>query len=281
MFWLTLRAAQLFPLIMKEKPDLALSHGSRSQILLANFLKIPSVVIFDYEFSKGIPLINPDWAISPNIISDEIYNGKTKILKYQGIKEDVYIPFFKPDNKIKNELGLDENKIIITIRPPATEAHYFKIDSEKLFEAALDFLCKKENIQIILLPRSEGQKEFIIKKWAYWFSNSKIIIPEFAVDGLNLIWHSDLVISGGGTMNREAAALGVPVYSIFRGKIGAVDKYLSDEGRLILIEDEKDIREKILLKHRDRSINSIRQNNNALKTILNYIESILNNSKIK
>jgi len=82
-------------------------------------------------------------------------------------------------------------------------------------------------------------------------------------------------------MNREAAALGVPVYSIFRGKIGAVDKYLSDEGRLILIEDEKDIREKILLKHRDRSINSIRQNNNALKTILNYIESILNNSKIK
>ena len=108
---------------------------------------------------------------------------------------------------------------------------------------------------MIILPRNERtQKDFIYRTWPTWCEEGKIAIPEQVVDGLNLIWHSDLVISGGGTMNREAAALGVPVYSIFRGTLGAVDKYLAERGRLVMIQTEGDVESKIDLVKRPRGL---------------------------
>src|SRR5208337_311417 len=98
-----------------------------------------------------------------------------------------------------------------------------------------------------LLPRNKKQGEAIRGRFPQWFESRKTVIPERALDGLNLIWHSDLVVSGGGTMNREAAALGVPVYSIFRGTVGEVDKHLSAEGRLVLVETADEVRSKIEL----------------------------------
>jgi len=136
-------------------------------------------------------------------------------------------------------------------------------------------VMKKENIQIVLLPRSEKQKAFVGKRWASYIAERRIIIPKHAVDGLNLIWHSDLVISGGGTMNREAAALGVPVYSIFRGKIGAVDRYLSEKGRLILIENKAQLYSKIVLARRDKSFNPASSDNLALQKIVSHIVNII------
>ena len=82
--------------------------------------------------------------------------------------------------------------------------------------------CKTPGVKIVLLPRNQKQVELVRRKWPTWFENGKTVIPSAAIDGLNLMWHSDLVVSGGGTMNREAAALGVPVFSIFKGTIGAV-----------------------------------------------------------
>ena len=107
----------------------------------------------------------------------------------------------------------------------------------------------------------------------------KIIIPEKVVDGLNLIWNSDLVISGGGTMNREAAALGVPVYSIFRGKIGAVDRYLSENGRLTLIKNIEDIRTKITLVKREQQLAPKQKNNSALKSIVDGVISVIEDDR--
>ena len=101
-------------------------------------------------------------------------------------------------------------------------------------------------------------------------------MPEHAVDGLNLVWSSDLVVSGGGTMNREAAALGVPVYSIFRGQIGAVDRYLVQQGRLTLIENVDDVRTKIILGRRERSAKPGTGDSRVLQVIVNNIISILN-----
>jgi len=111
--------------------------------------------------------------------------------------------------------------------------------------------------------------------WPQWCNNGKIIIPEQVVNGLNLIWYSDLVVSGGGTMNREAAALGVPVYSIFRGKIGAVDKYLAETGRLTLLESVGDIRTKIILAPRHRPAKPEHTNRAALERIIDEVVSVL------
>jgi uncharacterized protein len=272
---LLIRALQLMPTVMKEKPDLAVSHGSRSQILIASILNIPTVVIADYEFTQAVA--RPTYVIVPEMIPDNSVKGYGKsVFKYPGIKEDVYVPDFKPDPSIYRELGIREEELIVTIRPPATEAHYHNPESELLFEATINFLGKQTNTRMVILPRNEKKQTAWVKSnWSEWCDSRKIIFPEHVVDGLNLIWHSDLVISGGGTMNREAAALGVPVYSIFRGKIGAVDRYLSDNGRLTLLETVGDVQTKILLNKRDRSTKLDNSKRNALGKIMEHIERIV------
>jgi predicted glycosyltransferase len=273
------RAFQLNSIIRKEKPELALSHGSRAQLILSNILKIESVLITDYEHAKGIPLAYPSWAIVPEIIpSDRFPFHAHKIVKYPGIKEDVYIPNFTPDNAIYSKLDIENEteNILITIRPPAIEAHYHNPQSEILFESSINYLLSLDNIIMVILPRSNKQNHVINSTWNEAIRNKKIIIPSHALDGINLIWHSDLVISGGGTMNREAAALGVPVYSIFRGKIGAVDRYLSESGRLILIETVGDIKDKIQIEKRKKILKHEFVNKPALNSIVNSIIKIYN-----
>jgi predicted glycosyltransferase len=125
-----------------------------------------------------------------------------------------------------------------------------------------------------MLPRNENQGTLLRSRWSQAIEEKRIIIPERAMDGLNLIWNSDLVISGGGTMNREAAALGVPVFSIFRGQIGAVDRYLAETGRLILIEKVEDIRQKISLERRKSAHWRSANKGAVLESIVDAINSI-------
>jgi len=270
------RSLQLIPTVLREKPVLALSHGSRSQLLVANLLRIPSVTIADYEFARIWMLVHPTWVITPEIIADSaIHARQDHILKYPGIKEDVYVPRFNPDPMVLAKFGVDRADVVVLVRPPATEAHYHRPESDELFEGVLNFLGGKPQVKMILLPRNERQGADIRSKWATLFATGQILIPNSVLDGLNLIWHSDLVISGGGTMNREAAALGVPVYSIFRGKIGAVDRYLASVERLTLIENLEDIGNKLILKKRNRSSTVQKRPNTTLSTIMQHITTIL------
>jgi predicted glycosyltransferase len=271
------RALQLMPEMLRFRPQLALSHGSRSQLVVANLLGIPSVTVADYEFAKIWMLVRPTWVITPEIIpSEKVHCSKDRILTYPGIKEDVYVPRFKPDPSILRTLGLEpSNDLIVVIRPPATEAHYHRPETDVLFTEVVNFLGSKADVKMILLPRNERQAADTRAKWAALFANRRILIPSRVTDGLNLIWHSDLVISGGGTMNREAAALGVPVYSIFRGEIGAVDRYLASTGRLILIERPQEVAEKLILAKRDRSHQAANHLSDTLNAIVTHVQTIL------
>ncbi len=246
---LIFRAMQLASTVLREKPILALSHGSRSQLILANTLGIPSLVIYDYEHANGLFFIHPDCVIVPEVIPDSALDSRTlNVRKYPGIKEDVYVPSFKPQTGILRELGVDDTDIVVTLRPPATEAHYHSPLSDVLFSEVIENVAVAENTRMVLLPRNRNQELEIRSKWPALFDCRKIIVPSQVVDGLNLIWFSDLVISGGGTMNREAAAMGVPVYSIFMGKAGVVDRYLADNGRLIILQTVEDVRTILQLK---------------------------------
>jgi uncharacterized protein len=270
------RAMQLAPVIFPYAPDLAISHGARSQLLLCNLAKIKSILLADYEFSKIVPMAEPNWLIVPEAISDSAAGfNEERIRKYPGIKENVYVPYFKPDASLLSTLGLTEQNIIVTVRPPATEAHYHNPASDILFYDLMEKLIRNPQVRVILLPRNKSQQIELAKSKPEWFSEGKIVIPSKAIDGLNLIWNSDLVVSGGGTMNREAAALRVPVYSIFRGTIGAVDKYLVGEGRLTLIENIEDIDSKIRIEKRERSEQQSSTENKTLESIINHIEEIL------
>jgi uncharacterized protein len=271
-----LRAAYLLPMIMKEKPDLSVSHGSRSQFLSSKVLGIPTVMIYDYEFTAGVGFLRPDWLFAPHYIPDSGRpHEKNTLMKYPGLKEDVYVPRLRPDASVLGQLGLNQSDLIVTVRPPATEAHYHNPEADTLLEAALDLLVHRPDVRVILLPRNEKQAKVLRKAWAEWIANRKIVIPEHVVDGLNLIWFSDLVISGGGTMNREAAALGIPVYSIFRGRIGAIDRYLAANGRLVLIETPEDIETKVRFVKRGSIEQKRGDEGAALRSIVNGIISIV------
>lgn len=255
-----LRALQMRDFAKREQPTLALSHGSRAQLLVASMMGIPSVLMMDYEHVQFLPGIRPTMIMMPALLADWVRQTQSSkrlytdlIRFYPGIKEDVYVPQFHPDPQLLADLGIGSRALVVTIRPPATEAHYHNPASEILFETTMAYLSSQADVQIILLPRTSKQAAQATARWEQRIRDHKIIIPEHAVDGLNLLWFSDLVISGGGTMNREAAALGVPVYSIFRGTIGAVDDYLSREGRLTLLESAEDVVKKIKLVRRDKA----------------------------
>jgi predicted glycosyltransferase len=270
------RAVELMFVALHEAPDLALAVCSRSQLVASTLLRIPSFFIGDYEHATGWVLIRPTWLMCPEVIpNSEIRMPSNRILKWPGIKEDVYVPRFSPDPNIRPLLGLREHDVVATLRPPANEAHYHSPHSDELFTATVEFLSKFPNIKLVVLPRNGNQELELRKRWPELFSNGTMRIPTRVVDGLNLIWNSDFVISGGGTMNREAAALGVPVYSVFRGKIGAVDQYLARRGRLVLLESVEDIQTKISIAQRNRPVRPQKQSETILRTIVRQITAVV------
>ena len=269
------RAAQLAVPVLRERPDLAVSHGSRSQLLLSTILRIPAVTIGDYEHAKVFAVVKPQYVIVPQVFPDDAWHMSPKrVLKYPGIKEDVYVPRFKPDPSLVSQLGLTASNILVTVRPPATHAHYHNPESEVIFDAVMRRLIADTNVRVVLLPRTPEQEASIRENWRLYFESGQLRIPVHVVDGLNLIWFSDLVISGGGTMNREAAALNVPVYSTFRGKIGVVDHYLVDQGRLVLIESVSDVEQKISIVRRQRGATPDTVGK-TLGAIVNHIQNVI------
>ncbi len=271
------RALHLVPAVLgKGKPDLALSVCSRSQLIVSSLLRIPIMFMGDYEHATGWVLVHPTWIILPEVIpSSVMHMPPDRMYKFPGIKEDVYVPRFVPSPGIRAELGLREEDVVVTVRPPANEAHYYVPESDTLFDAAVDFISKSPGAKLVALPRNDRQASDLRKRWPDLFSSGAMRIPDHVVNGLNLIWHSEFVVSGGGTMNREAAALGVPVYSVFRGKIGAVDRYLSSRGRLVLLESTQDVQTKVAIIKRERPAGPEKRTEAILQGIINHITTVM------
>ena len=276
---LGIRTLQMAPSVIRAKPDLALSHGSRSQFLLSSVLRIPTVTVADYEHVHWMGVLHHSWVIAPEVIPNRALCAmgyeEDRILRYPGIKEDVYVPTFRPDASIKQRLALSERDLVVTIRPPATEAHYHNPESDRLLDSVLKLVSQHPDSKVILLPRTQHQEVQLRKQWPQLFKAGRIIVPPHALNGLDLIWCSDLVISGGGTMNREAAALGVPVYSTFRGKTGAVDEYLAKTGRLVLLHSLEDVAHKLRLVRRNGHARPQAPAQPILQTIVTHISRLV------
>ena len=274
---LLVRAWQLLRFARHEKPTLALNLGSRSQNLAAKMLGIPVVEIMDYEHTAELSLLQARWYLMPEVIgaTGNSADQRDRIRTYAGIKEDVYVPDFQPDDSILDQLNLRDAQVVAVVRPCATEAHYHNPEAEGLFARFMERVLASPGVKAVLLPRNRRQDAALRNQYPHWFDDSKVIVPADVVDGLNLIWHADLVVSGGGTMNREAAALGVPVYSVFRGPIGAVDRHLADRARLVLIEKTADIDHKIQLVPRNKHGRPDTRRSAALTDILGHLDTII------
>ena len=222
--------------------DLALGHGSNDVSVAAALLRVPSVTSFDYEFAKVQHAINCRLArriVVPDAIPPERLRpyGATpeKLRPYEGLKEEYYLADFEPDPAVLTELGLDANKPLAVLRTPPVVSLYHRFEAP-LFGQVLDRLRGE---QVVVLPRVESQRAEL----------GGFIVPERAIDAQSLMAFADLVISAGGTMNREAVALGTPVWTTFEGRLGAVDERLIAEGRLRRLERPEDV---VLTRRDDR-----------------------------
>lgn len=252
---LLVRSKQLVANINKQRRgvSVALSHGSRSMVLAAKWLKIPVVTMYDYEFTET-SIFNrfSDKVLVPDRIADKVLDEiklpEQKRVKYPGIKEELYVskseptPNFRQGFFEKNGIDSWDKKVLAVLRPPATTANYHSEKSEVLLDDILHFLLSDAHVVTVVVPRTNEQaKDIRAKLTNKPDATDRCVILDEAVDGLDLAFAADLLISGGGTMNREAALLGVPVYSIFAGRQGALDRQMESEGLITFIRDARDL----------------------------------------
>jgi len=228
--------------------DVALAHGSHELTMTARRLGIPSATTFDYEWAwlqHQLGCRAATKVVVPDTIPQErlARYGATppKLVQYEGLKEEYYLSDFEPDTAVLEPFGLDPARVLIVLRPPPDVSLYHR-HSNPLFPQTLDFLGTRDDVHGIVLPRTEEQREFV-----RGLDLPSVIVPERAVDAQSLIALADLVVSAGGTMNREAAALGVPVYTTYGGRLGGVDEALIRDGRLVPLSDAR----ALLLEKRD------------------------------
>lgn len=240
------RAASLRKWARDRGFDLAVSHNSYAQIAAAAALGIKAVTLMDYEHQPANHLA---FRLASKVIVPRAFPAKElrkhgasprKVHRYEGIKEDVYLADFTPDPdffKTLLTLGVAAEERLIVARPPAREALYHRFENE-LFDELIAHLSSRDQVKTILLPRTDTQRaEYETRKLP------NIIMPQEALDGANLIAAADLVVSAGGTMNREAAALGVPAVSVYAGEWAAIDEELVREGRLRRISSREEIQQ--------------------------------------
>jgi predicted glycosyltransferase len=218
--------------------DVALGHGSNDVAVAAALLRIPSATAFDYEFAAVQHHVNcrlarvvvvPE-AIPPSRLHR--YGARDKLRRYEGLKEEYYLADFEPDEGVLRELRVDRSRALVVVRTPPEVSLYHRFQNP-LFRRVLERL-RGEDAQAVVLPRTPAQREEVRRLGGF-------TVPERAVDAQSLVAFADLVISAGGTMNREAVALGTPVYTTFEGQLGAVDEALLREGRLRRLEDPGDV----------------------------------------
>ncbi|HEV7846639.1 MAG TPA: DUF354 domain-containing protein [Thermoleophilaceae bacterium] len=220
----------------KRRFDVAMGHGSNDVSVAAKLLRVPASTAFDYEWAKVQHTLNCRLCravVVPDAIPEERlyrYGARGKVRAYEGLKEEYYLADFEPDEAVLAELGLDRAKPIVVVRTPPEVSLYHRFEND-LFRGVLERL---RGHQAVVLPRTPAQREELARAGGF-------VVPERAIDAQSLIAFSDLMISAGGTMNREAVALGTPVYTTFEGRLGAVDELLLREGRMQRLSNPDEI----------------------------------------
>lgn len=272
------RAIRLVLFAKKKNISFAICHGSRAQALACKMLGIPCYIGMDYEHTESRTFTACATKIwMPELLFPTalpiIGISKDRVITYKGIKEQFYLKGFVPDPLFKEKLGIPEDKVFVVFRPPAEMAHYHDAKSEELIEPIIQKLIATKDVYTICTPRTNDQK-FKFKK----YDSTYFKVLEKAIDGKNLMYYVDTMISGGGTMNREAAFFGAHVYSIFSGRKPMVDLELQKLGLLSFISSVEDCDAIQFEKKSPVKTESFQSDNNQLEQLLdNIIQNVKNN----
>jgi predicted glycosyltransferase len=231
------RSARLSKLVWQRRPQLAIGHGSVDLAVVSAFVRVPSVQMQDYEFARlqrQIAFRLATRVLAPDSIPVErlakIGAKQRKLFRYPGLKEEYYLADFEPDPSVLDELGIERGRVLVVLRPPPETSEYHAPND--LYAATVRRLAAAPEAVAVIVPRTEEQGAA-----ARALGAANLIVPERAIDAQSLIAYADLVVSAGGTMNREAVALGTPVFTTFTGRMGGVDEALIAAGRLRVLED--------------------------------------------
>lgn len=227
------RTAALTRWARSRRFDLAVGHGSNDLALAAAALRIPAVNMFDYEWATvqhsvgcrpARRVLVPE-AIPPERLA-RYGAGPEKLVQFPGLKEEYYLHGFAPDEAVLDALGVERGRVVVVVRPPPDVSLYHR-RSNPLFGEVLARVGHDPDVHAVVVPRTAEQRAHVEA-----LALPSVIVPRGAVDAQSLIALADLVVSAGGTMNREAVALGTPVYTTYGGRLGGVDEWLIRENRL-------------------------------------------------
>ncbi len=231
------RSARLAQIVWRRRPQLAIAHGSVDLAVVSSLFRIPSAQMQDYEFAgwqRQIAFRAARKVLVPDSIPldrlKKIGARERKLVRYPGLKEEYYLADFEPSAAVLGELGIDREMVLVVVRPPPETSEYHARND--LYGETIRRLAGAEGAQAVVIPRTERQGEEVRAMGA-----ANLIVPERAIDAQSLIAFADLVVSAGGTMNREAVALGTPVFTTFAGRMGGVDEALIADGRLQVLDD--------------------------------------------
>ena len=231
------RSARLVRPVWHFRPELAVAHGSVDLAVVSALLRIRSVQLQDYEFA-GLQRQFAFRIAKRVLVPEAIPVGRMakvgakgeKLVRYPGLKEDYYLAGFEPDPAVIEQLGIDSGRVLVVVRPPPETSEYHA--DNPLYEQVIDRLVEADQVTAVIIPRTERQADAARAR-----DSGNLVVPDHAVDAQSLIAYADLVVSAGGTMNREAVALGTPVYTTFAGRMGGVDEDLIDRGLLTVLGD--------------------------------------------
>ena len=233
------RARDLHAIARRLRPDVALSHGSYAQLLAARAARVPAVTMMDYEYQ---PANHVSFRLARRILVPAAFPAEAlrrfgarphEVTRYDGFKEELYLARFAPDSRVLGELGLEGTRVIAVFRAPPDGALYHR-DANGRFDELLEVARRREDVQAVLLPRTSEQDR-------RYRGLDGLIVPDAPVEARSLLAGADLLVGGGGTMNRESALLGTPTYTVFNGRLAAVDAELMRLGRLRDLRDPESV----------------------------------------
>ena len=237
------RTAELARFASKREFDVAVGHGSRSLPPAARLAGVPNLTMFDYEHvSTWMFRHFCDRILVPRTVLERTASRSARAAEgpwvpFDGFKEEIYLTDTPRDPGIRARLGVADHEVLAVVRPPSRTAHYHDRQSEAILDALTARLASaaSQGVRTVWLARNPGDPV------PRTFRTPEFLIPREPLDGPSLVASADLAISGGGTMNREAALLGTPAYSIFTGPTGALDEELIRSGRLVAIRDASEV----------------------------------------
>ena len=269
-YGLAKRTRQLITFLDRQpfRPDVVVT-GSRSASLAARQLGIFSFIIIDYEYVNLFAYrLAGSHVVYPDVINSEVLERqgirRERLMPFDGFKED--IAFADIDLLAVKPHEFDKGSAPrVLFRPPAEESHYYRSESRSFALELLRFLAS-QSVTIVFSPRYSTQVSYLDEVSAW---REDPIILHDPVPFIALLKGVDAVVSAGGTMLREAAYLNVPAYSIFRGKVGGVDRYLASIDRLSFLETPADFSQIEL--QRKRAISPLRNKPTAADDLIQMI----------